>query len=154
MAIQMIRIDDRLIHGQVVAAWSKVLGINRIWVIDTDTAKDEFLSGVMRLVAPPNVELLITVEEQIKELANKFDSDNKNTLILAKGPAVMKKVFDCGISHKELNLGGMCANPNRTKLFKQISVSEDELDMLHKIKDLGVRIYFRVTPDDPETEFK
>ncbi|WP_075878276.1 PTS system mannose/fructose/N-acetylgalactosamine-transporter subunit IIB [Merdibacter massiliensis] len=154
MSIKMIRIDDRLIHGQVVAAWSKVLNINRIWVIDDNTAKDEFLSGVMRLVAPPHVELVITDENRIKELAKDFDEDNKNTLILSKGPEVMKKIFMTGISHKELNLGGMCARPDRTKLFKQISANKKELELLHDIKNMGIHVYFRVTPDDIETEFE
>ena len=125
MSIKMIRIDDRLIHGQVVAAWSKVLGIERILVIDDDTAKDIFLSDVMKMVAPSNVELAIITEDKIADVVTKYDQDNVNTFILAKYPYVMKKVFESEISFKELDLGGMCARPNRTKLYKQISASPE-----------------------------
>ena len=145
----MIRIDDRLIHGQVVAAWSKVLGIERILVIDDDTAKDIFLSDVMKMVAPSNVELAI-----ITEVVTKYDQDNVNTFILAKYPYVMKKVFESEISFKELDLGGMCARPNRTKLYKQISASPEEVETLREIKNMGVKVYFRVTPDDKEIIFE
>lgn len=150
----MIRIDDRLIHGQVVAAWSKVLGIERILVIDDDTAKDIFLSDVMKMVAPSNVELVIITEDKIADVVTKFDQDNVNTFILAKYPYVMKKVFESEISFKELDLGGMCARPNRTKLYKQISASPEEVETLREIKNMGVKVYFRVTPDDKEIIFE
>lgn len=154
MSIKMIRIDDRLIHGQVVAAWSKVLGIDRILVIDDDTAKDIFLSDVMKMVAPSNVELAIITEDKIADVVTKYDQDNVNTFILAKYPYVMKKVFDSDISFKELDLGGMCARPNRTKLYKQISASPEEVETLREIKNMGVKVYFRVTPDDKEIIFE
>lgn len=154
MSIKMIRIDDRLIHGQVVAAWSKVLGIERILVIDDDTAKDIFLSDVMKMVAPSNVELAIITEDKIADVVTKYDQDNVNTFILAKYPYVMKKVFDSDISFKELDLGGMCARPNRTKLYKQISASPEEVETLGEIKNMGVKVYFRVTPDDKEIIFE
>lgn len=154
MSIKMIRIDDRLIHGQVVAAWSKVLGIERILVIDDDTAKDIFLSDVMKMVAPSNVELAIITEDKIADVVTKYDQDNVNTFILAKYPYVMKKVFDSDISFKELDLGGMCARPNRTKLYKQISASPEEVETLREIKNMGVKVYFRVTPDDKEIIFE
>ena len=154
MSIKMIRIDDRLIHGQVVAAWSKVLGIERILVIDDDTAKDIFLSDVMKMVAPSNVELAIITEDKISDVVTKYDQDNVNTFILAKYPYVMKKVFDSDISFKELDLGGMCARPNRTKLYKQISASPEEVETLREIKNMGVKVYFRVTPDDKEIIFE
>ncbi len=150
----MIRIDDRLIHGQVVAAWSKVLGIERILVIDDDTAKDIFLSDVMKMVAPSNVELAIITEDKIADVVTKYDQDNVNTFILAKYPYVMKKVFESEISFKELDLGGMCARPNRTKLYKQISASPEEVETLREIKNMGVKVYFRVTPDDKEIIFE
>ena len=94
-------------------------------VIDDDTAKDIFLSDVMKMVAPSNVELAIITEDKIADVVTKYDQDNVNTFILAKYPYVMKKVFESEISFKELDLGGMCARPNRTKLYKQISASPE-----------------------------
>ena len=55
MAINMIRVDDRLIHGQIVAAWVKSLGLERIWIVDDATANDSFLKNVMKMVAPPGI---------------------------------------------------------------------------------------------------
>ena len=90
----------------------------------------------------------------ITDLVKEYDQDNVNTLILAKYPYVMKKVFEAGISFRELDLGGMCARPNRTKLYKQISATPEETETLREIKNMGVKVYFRVTPDDKETIFE
>ena len=51
MSIKMIRIDDRLIHGQIVTAWAKNLQIKKIWIADDGVAKDDFIKGVMQMVA-------------------------------------------------------------------------------------------------------
>ena len=87
MAINMIRVDDRLIHGQIVAAWVKSLGLERIWIIDNATANDSFLKNVMKMVAPPNVEFIVSDEDNIAEDAKRFDEDSVKSLVLVKYPA-------------------------------------------------------------------
>lgn len=153
MSIVMIRIDDRLIHGQIVTAWAKNKNARKIWVIDGATAKDDFLSGVMKMVAPSDRELVISSEDQINELVQKFDAEPENVLILMKTPEVAKKIFEAGVKLKELNIGGMGANPERKKLFKNISASSSEVCTLKEIQDSGVFVYFQVTPDEKKTEF-
>ena len=94
MAIKMIRIDDRLIHGQIVAAWAKTLQIKRIWVVDNGVAQDDFIKNVMKMVSPAGTDLKITGEDQIENLVSEFDNDEVNTLVLMKLPKVEKKIFD------------------------------------------------------------
>lgn len=154
MSIKFIRIDDRLIHGQIVTAWAKVYNVSKIWIIDDGVAKDEFIKGIMKMVAPTDTELIITGTENILELVKKFDESEKNTLILVKVPEVAKQVFEAGVLLKELNIGGMGANSERKKLFKNISASSNELDTLQEIKNMGVKVYFQVTPNEKETLFE
>jgi mannose/fructose/N-acetylgalactosamine-specific phosphotransferase system component IIB len=52
MGLRLVRVDDRLIHGQVVAIWLKALGARRILIVDDRTAHDEFLREVLELAAP------------------------------------------------------------------------------------------------------
>ncbi len=154
MSIRMIRIDDRLIHGQIVAAWAKNLSIKRIWIVDDDVAKDAFITNVMKMVSPPDTELVITGTENAKEMAEEFDAADKNTLILVKYPKVARLLFDTDIRIKELNVGGMGANAERKKLFKNISASEEERKTLKDMKESGVKVYFQVTPNEKQTLFE
>ena len=84
----MVRVDDRLIHGQIVAAWVKSLNLERVWIIDDGTANDNFLKNVMRMVAPSNTELVISAESEIEQLASQYDKDDCRTLSEAKKLAI------------------------------------------------------------------
>lgn len=97
--------------------------------------------------------IVITGENHIEELAGKFDQDSVNTLVLAKYPYVMKKLFDTGISFKKLNIGGIGAAPNRKQIYQNISVSYEEEKTLRSIRDMGVDVYFQVTPDGRVVSF-
>lgn len=154
MSVKMIRIDDRLIHGQIVAAWAKSLSIKRIWIVDDHVAKDVFITNVMKMVSPPDAELVITGTDQVETLIQEYDSTDKNTLILVKYPKAARLLYDAGVGLRELNVGGMGANADRRKLFKNISASEEEKAELKEIRDLGVKVYFQVTPNEKQTLFE
>ena len=154
MSIKMIRLDDRLIHGQIVTAWAKNQNINRIWIIDNGVSKDAFIKNVMQMVAPADTELVITGEDEIKELVEKFDNDPEKTLILVKYPYVAQKVFQAGIEIKAFNIGGMGAGPGRKKLYKNISASQKEVDTLSEIAKSGIDVYFQVTPNERRIDFE
>ena len=153
MAVEMIRIDDRLIHGQIVTAWAKNKQINKIWIVDDGVAKDDFLKGIMQLVAPADKELLITGLSEVPTLLEKLDNESPRVLILVKFPYVAEAIFKAGVKLRELNVGGIGASPDRQKLFKNISASKEEKDTLKNIQDMGVDVFFQVTPDERKTEF-
>lgn len=154
MSVKFIRIDDRLIHGQIVTKWAKRKNVSKIWIIDDGVAADSFISGVMKMVAPSNTELIITGVDKIPEVLADLENDKENSLILVKFPWVAKKVFEVGMELQELNVGGMGAGPGRSQLYKNISASEEEKQTLQEIKDMGVKVYLQVVPDDREVEFK
>lgn len=153
MPIKMLRIDDRLIHGQIVTAWAKNIQAEKIWIVDDGVAKDEFIKGVMKMVAPSDRELLISGLDEMPSIAKKLDEEPGNVLILVKYPYVAEEIFKSGIKLQELNIGGIGASPDRKKLFKNISASEAEKATLKEIQDLGINVYFQVTPDEKRTPF-
>ena len=154
MTIKMIRIDDRLIHGQIVTAWAKNLNIAKIWIVDDGVATDDFIKGVMEMVAPSDRELVISPLSEINELVPKFDNESGNVLILVKYPYVAEQLFKAGVKIRELNIGGMGANSERKKLFKNISASQAEKNTLSSIRDSGINVYFQVTPEEKRTKYE
>ena len=154
MSIKMVRIDDRLIHGQIVAAWVKSLALERVWIIDDGTANDTFLKNVMKMVAPANTELVISPMSEIEQLAPKYDSDEINTLILMKYPYVAEKLFTSNISFKKLNVGGIGTNSERKKVYKNISMTDEEIETCRNMIKNGVDVYIQVTPDDKQIPFE
>jgi Phosphotransferase system, mannose/fructose/N-acetylgalactosamine-specific component IIB len=98
-----LRIDDRLIHGQVTVSWSKHVGAQRIVVANDEVAKDEIQKSLLPLAAPPGVEVTISSIEK----ANKHLEDNKKTFLLVKNPYDALRLLEDGVEIKEINLGNM-----------------------------------------------
>lgn len=148
MGVTFVRIDDRLIHGQVVTAWTKQYGIQKIIVIDDGLYKDEFMINILKMVAPSGIELQIESTLTVAEKVVLINKNEKKTMLLLKFPNVAKKLLELGIKFNELNLGGMGAGPNRKVLYRNVSVSDEELATLNELNQKGVIIYLQAIPTD------
>lgn len=149
--IVLARIDDRLIHGQVMTAWVQHTKGNEIEIVDDEVAGDSFLKMVTTSIAPENVEVRVdTLIDAEKYLAGK--DDGRRVMILAKTPQVFKELLDAGIKIEKLNVGGMGSKGGRSKLFRNISASDDERDTFRNIVAMGVHVDVQVIPSDNETD--
>lgn len=154
MAIVLTRIDDRLIHGQVMTAWVKFTQANRIMIIDEGVAKDPFMVKVLKMAAPPGIKVDIYDVEQAVEVLKENDSTNERIIILVKHPVVIETLLEKGIEIKKLNVGGMGAAPGRKTLYKNISISKEEREIFQRILDKGTNIFIQIVPDEKEVDIK
>ena len=146
MSVVFYRIDDRLIHGQVMTGWSKVYQATRIFVVDDKTAQDQFLCQVMKMAVPRDYDVHIyTVEQALEAIAN--DPPELRTIVLAKTHDVMQRLLEGGAPMKELNLGGMGYVAGRKMILRNIQVSPAELEQLQAIAAKGVRVFCQIVPD-------
>ena len=154
MEIAHARIDDRLIHGQVVTAWLQAIGrCNEILICDDKARKDQFLQSVLKMTAPPNMALrVLSIDETIADFKEKVN-DPRRVLLLARGPAPMLRLIEGGVPMTFLNLGGMGAGPGRSILHQNISVSQDEFEILRQIQAKGVKIELKMVPTDRGVDF-
>ena len=146
--IKLIRIDDRLIHGQVVTRWIQKTNADRIVIVDNEVAKNEYLKKIYSLAAPSN----INVEtKSIKEFINEW-LDNKmgsgKLLILLKNIDTAKKLIEKGLLFNELQIGGIGATPENKTVFKTVSITDNEAQKLKWINDKGIKTYFQVLPGE------
>lgn len=152
MSIKFIRIDDRLIHGQIVTAWIKSFQAKKVIIVDDVVAQDEFLISVMEMVKPSGVTLdFVTSEEFGKKLAD-YESESTNSIILVKTPQSAKKCFDAGLNLKSLNVGGMGAKAGRKQIYRNVSASDEEVAILLDLKSKGIDTYLQATPNDKKVE--
>lgn len=149
--VELFRIDDRLIHGQVMTGWTRLTGAKRIMIVDDAVAKDSFSLSLFRMASPPGVTVqALTLEEAVKEL-NSETATNEKVIVLFKTPKEPLWLLDKGIAIKKLNVGGMGAKAGRKKFFKNVHLSEEELNDLKSIMSRGVEVEFRMVPDDKGT---
>lgn len=147
----MYRIDERLIHGQVMVAWLSKTGANTIVIVDKASAKDEFMQQVYQLAAPSGIKVKVTDSQGFREMLAAGDS--KKAIVLFKGPAealdVLREVAPAG----ELIVGNVAAASQRSKYTKYAYFSEGEKDMLTTLQDLGWAVHMQLLPDDKKSEF-
>ena len=153
MNIVATRVDERLIHGQVMASWSKRLQLARIVVVDNQIAKDDFMKTVLSMSAPAGMQIDIL---SVKGAANtvKSDADSANTMLLFKRiSAALELARELqGSSSKmaELNLGNLGSVPGRVQVTKNIFLSEEERTQIRELQDLGVNVFLQMLYSDPK----
>jgi len=144
--IVLARIDDRLIHGQVMTAWMKTRPAKRILVIDDKVAADAFMIEVIELAAPTGVKVdVYSCDQAIEALKDGMDTP---TILLAKVPDTYKRLLDGGIALGEINLGGMGMAPGRKTLYKNIAASEVERSVMKGFLAQGIDIKIQIIPSE------
>jgi PTS system mannose-specific IIB component len=154
MSLRLVRIDDRLIHGQVIAVWLRALGGKRIVIVDDATARDEFLREVLTLAAPHGVQVEVhdvaAGAVRLMELA----PSPEPVMVLARSPRTILALRQAGVPIEVVDLGGMGAGPGRKRIHRTISVSPDEIRDLQAIEKLGTRVEIQIVADDRPIPFQ
>jgi PTS system mannose-specific IIB component len=149
----LVRIDDRLIHGQVIAVWCRQRRFSRIVIVDDGVAADAFMQEVLSLAAPPNLQVdVFSMEDGIKVL-NEDTSSWGTTMVLMKSPLAAKQLYDGGLRYGALNIGGIGSTPGRKNVFKNIAFSEEEVVILKYLMDQGVEITLLTVPGEKSKSF-
>ncbi|WP_194444920.1 PTS sugar transporter subunit IIB [Klebsiella pneumoniae] len=144
--IKLVRIDYRLLHGQVVFAWTRALDIDHIIVANAKAAADAFITMSLNLAKPAGVTLDIATVEQAAEKLNSGKLDHKKVMVVlgntAETLALVEKVP--GIS--AINYGGLPQKEGARQFGKAIYLTEEEIAHSRALKEKGIRLEIRQVP--------
>lgn len=149
-----LRIDDRLIHGQVAAFWTNSLSISRIMVINDQVAADDMQKSLLRMVAPASVRTsIINKETAINNIkAGKYEG--QRVLAIVKNPKDILDLVEAGLDIKSFNVGNMAAKEGTKSIKRSVNVTEEDLINFNKLLDKGIDISAIMVPDDPDCKLK
>lgn len=151
--VELVRIDDRLIHGQVMTSWLNFLGANKIMIVDDQAAADPFIKNVLKTCIPGNIKLAIfTIDKAVERLSQSNAFAGDHVIILVKYPKTLYELHKKGINFDEINIGGMGVSGDRVKFFRNISASPEEKKMFKEMIDSGSKITCRIIAEDPATD--
>ena len=146
--IALVRVDDRLIHGQVVVKWLKHLNCKDILIVDNALVQDEFMQRVLHMAAPSDVRVrVMTVRDAVRELRLPT-GDEGHLLVLVRSPQTALELLNGGVSFAALNVGGMAAAVGTTRLFKSVSATREQMAALAAAKGRGVYVYLQMVPEE------
>ena len=151
MKINLCRVDERLIHGQVMTAWVKKFWIKKIILVDDELASDDFMKEVLALSAPSGVKVEVRSVEDTLQTVNASQND-ESTLLLFKEVKYAYELYKIGFDLKELNIGNVGSSPVRKAITTQVYMSEEEKNMCREMNEKGVYVYIQKLPQDSQVD--
>lgn len=151
--IVFTRVDDRLIHGQVMTGWIQYTDASKVVVIDDKVAKDMFMASIMQASMPAKIKLKILGIDDAASYLQK-DADDEKLFLLVKTPIVLAELIKKGVDIKQIGVGGMGAKADRTKLYRNIAASEEERAVLREMLEQGIDAFIQVIPDSDRVDLK
>jgi mannose/fructose/N-acetylgalactosamine-specific phosphotransferase system component IIB len=141
MPLVLCRVDDRLVHGQVVIGWGRPLAANRVVLVDDDVAASPWEQDLYRMAAPDGLSMVFaTVDQAITQLSDWHQEDDRTILLTgdlgtmtrlhAAHPAVVAKI----------NLGGIHHREGRRELLRYLYLDGDEVDLIRHLTADGAEV--------------
>jgi mannose/fructose/N-acetylgalactosamine-specific phosphotransferase system component IIB len=142
--LKLARIDDRLIHGQVIHGWIPKLGTTLVAVADSRLAANPDEQTVARLAVPESVDVLFVAPGQ---LAAVLAADARPVAVLFRTPVEALEAVQGGFQPQVINLGNLHFEPGKLQLRKTFCCSAPELAALRALADTGIEIEYQPAPD-------
>lgn len=147
MKITVFRIDDRLIHGQIVTAWLHYADAKQIVVADDKAANDTFSQSLLKMATPKGVKLKIVDLFEGKKLVEESDSNDK-TLFLVRGPIEANSVLDNNEVVKTINVGNLNMRKGKEKILDNLWVYEEDIKAFQELNEKQIDLEYRTVPND------
>ena len=144
-----IRVDYRLVHGQITTNWIGYLNIEKIIVIDDKTATTPMLKSIMSMAVPNTIEMEIVTQEKF---SNELIKSNQNTLIIVKYPASVPSVLAKYDNVDTIIVGTVVKQAGAKKINKNIYLTTEFENALNDAKT-KTKVVLQQLPDSPATEW-
>lgn len=145
------RVDNRLIHGQVVEAWVPYIGAHNIVVGNDELAQDELQQEIMSLAIPRAVDSAFLPIEKLADDARVAGPGRENTLLLFSTCLDVRRAFEKGLKLPVLNVGNLHYSTGKRQLSPSVSLGPEDEACLRYLLENGVELDFRCVPNDPVT---
>ena len=148
MKISLARIDDRLIHGQVVTSWSKETRCEVILVVSDEVAADVMRKTLLEQVAPLGVKSSVMGVDKAIRVFNNPKYANVNAMLLFTNPTDVLRMVEGGVALKSINIGGMSFKQGKKQITGSISVNDQDIESFKKLNKKGIELEIRKVSSD------
>lgn len=139
------RVDNRLVHGQVIEGWLPYVAARHLVVANDAMAQDELRQQITLLAIPQSVETHFVT---LKSLADTLQSCGESALVLFEDCKDARQASDAGVAMKSLNIGNLHYGPGKKQLLPHVAVSKEDSEDLRALLDRSVQLDFRCVPSE------
>ncbi|NIO17747.1 MAG: PTS transporter subunit IIB [Deltaproteobacteria bacterium] len=154
MQIALVRIDSRLVHGQVIEAWLPFTGASEIVVVDDRTASDFMMKEVMKMAVPPDVDLFCSSVKDFVSGCWARGKESKRVLVLCRDLKVALSIVKEVPGILKINVGNLHYETGKKRISSTVFFDADDERIVRKLKDLGVQIDVKAVPSDREIDIE
>lgn len=141
MTLVLCRVDDRLIHGQVVVGWGQPLGIQRFVLADDEVAKSGWEQDLYRMAVPQGLEVVFATVASAAAQLRAWDADDRRTAVLLGSVEAAAQLYRAAPAiARKLNLGGIHHRPGRLERLPYVYLSPEEHRLLTQLAAEGAEI--------------
>lgn len=142
------RIDNRLIHGQIIETWLPYTRATRLVVCNGELAGDELRQQIMLLAVPARIQVNFSTPGDLHGVLGQPNARNERILVIFADCADAQKAYDAGERFAMLNIGNMHYAPGKEQVCSHAALSDDDTTCLRAFVDRGVDLDFRCVPND------
>jgi mannose/fructose/N-acetylgalactosamine-specific phosphotransferase system component IIB len=147
MPIVLYRVDERLIHGQVVVGWGSRLHPDRFVVVDDELADSQWEQELYALGLPASMDALFVGVAEARARLEAWRGDPLRTVVLTRDVATMRRLAETGtLRDEEVNIGGIHYAAGRSQVLPYVFLSGEERAALRALSEAGARVSARDVP--------
>jgi mannose/fructose/N-acetylgalactosamine-specific phosphotransferase system component IIB len=148
------RIDDRLIHGQVIIGWCGQLPIEQLIVLDDEIAVTDWEKNLMLMAAPPGLPTFILQTSEISSFLKQLNDKTELTLILFKSPHTIQALTKQNVKFTKINIGGIHFREDRVEFLPYLYLSKAEVQIFKELMEGGIDFECQDLPTSPMYDLK
>jgi len=141
------RIDDRLIHGQVIIGWCSQFPIKKLVVCDDEIPNSDWQKELLLMAVPPELHAFVLTSEELVEHLPKWEAEETTIMVLMKSPVIIRRLLDLGIQIQRVNVGGVHFKEGRKEYLPYLYLSDDEADLFRSLIQQGVEFFCQDLPN-------
>ncbi len=154
MPIVLVRVDCRLVHGQVLETWVPHTGANCLLVASDDLESNPFLRSVMQIAVPPSIRVLFRPVAGVAEAVGEIDRRNERAILLCSRLADALAIHRSGVQFTALNIGNLHFAQGKVEIAPTVYFAPEDFEAVDALSRLGVEITVRSTPFEAAAPYR
>jgi PTS system mannose-specific IIB component len=153
MSLVLVRVDCRLIHGQVVETWVPHTGANCLLVANDDLVANEILRSVMEMAVPPSIHVVFCRVDEVRGVLSEIDRNGEKAILLCSTFGDALNIFHRGVRFSTLNIGNLHYAAGKVEIAPSVYFTQEDFEAVHCLSHLGVSVTIKATPFEAGTSF-
>lgn len=150
----LVRVDDKLLHGQVLGAWVPSLGASLLIVASDEVAGDSFRSSVMRACAEQGLDVVVSSVDDVAKDILSYKLDDSGSIIVVSSIRDAYRLYEKGLRFGKLNIGNVHHKEDGRKICLSVILDPEDEDLIERFEEGGVKIEIRDLPTREPVEYE